>query len=59
MCSTFEAADGSGATIGPVSMWVPKEDLLPIVTDTLAALGDSAPPAEIAESWDAVKRFRN
>lgn len=55
MCSTFEQAGGTLATIGPVSMWVPKEDLLASVTAKLDAMGDSTPPADIADSWDAVK----
>jgi hypothetical protein len=55
MCSTFDEAGGTGATIGPVQMWVPKEDLLPAVSEKLDALGDSTPPAEIAEEWDSVK----
>lgn len=55
MCSTFKEAGGTAATIGPVPMWVTKEDLLPTVSDKLDALGDSTPPTDIAESWGAVK----
>ncbi|GAA3871499.1 hypothetical protein GCM10022381_13240 [Leifsonia kafniensis] len=55
MCSTFEEAGGTAATIGLVQIWVPKEDLLPAVSDKLDALGDSTPPAEVADEWNAVK----
>ncbi|MBI9115947.1 hypothetical protein [Sanguibacter suaedae] len=56
-CTDFEAAGGSGATVGPLQLWLPKEDLGAEIDGKLGAMGDLEPPAEIVEAWDASRTY--
>jgi hypothetical protein len=50
-CSAVEAHGGSGATFGRIPTFYRKAQLLADVEDKLVAMGDTTPPAEIAEPW--------
>jgi hypothetical protein len=56
-CTDYEAAGGTGATVGPLQLWLPKEDLAAEIDGKLSAMGDLEAPAEVAEAWDASRTY--
>lgn len=56
-CAEFEANGGTGASIGPVQTWLPKEQLLPDVQSRVDVMADIEPPTEIAAEWAAMKTY--
>lgn len=56
-CDAFEENGGTGATVGPLQLWLPKEDLAADLTSRLTAMGDLEAPAEVSAAWDASKTY--
>ena len=56
-CEEFEANGGGGATIAPLQITSPKEDLVASITEQLDAMADLEPPADIAEAWAEQKSY--
>lgn len=56
-CEAYDENGGTGATVGPVQLWLPKEDLAADLSSRLTAMGDLEPPAEVSDAWAASKTY--
>ncbi len=54
-CSDYEEAGGSGATVGPVQVWLGRDEVLADVRVRLGAMNAVAPPSEVEAEWNAMK----
>ena len=56
-CDAYEENGGTGATVGPLQLWLPKEDLAADLTSRLTAMGDLEAPTEVSAAWDASRTY--
>ncbi len=56
-CAELKSNGATGASFGPLEIYLPKADLIERSESALAVMGDATPPDEIAADWKVRKDY--
>ena len=56
-CADLKSNGATGASFGPMAIYLPKADLIESADSALAVMGDATPPQELAADWKVRKDY--